>query len=63
MNTTPLPDIDLATLRAWAEAGVISTARYVEEAELRRKEHEAAELAAIGVILPDQPGDLFHHPV
>lgn len=45
MNTTPLPDIDIATLRAWAEAGVISTARYVEEVERRRREQALAAQA------------------
>lgn len=67
MNTTPLPDVDIATLREWADAGVISTARYVEELHRRLREHDRAAQAvadeAIGVILPDRPGDLFHHPV
>lgn len=67
MNTTPLPDVDIATLRAWAEAGVISTARYVEEVERRRREQSLAAQAvafeALGVIIPESDGDLFHHPV
>lgn len=45
MTTTPLPDVDLATLRAWADAGVISTARYVEEVERRRREQALAAQA------------------
>ncbi len=67
MNTTPLPDIDIATLRAWADAGEISTARYVEEVNRRRREQalaaQAVAFEAIGVIIPENDGDLFHHPV
>lgn len=67
MNTTPLPDVDTATLRAWAEAGEISNARYIEEIERRRKEQAAiaqsVALLAIGVIPPECDGDLFHQPV
>lgn len=67
MNTTPLPDVDLATLRAWADAGEISTARYVDEVERRRREQalaaQAVAFEAIGVIIPENDGDLFHHPV
>lgn len=67
MNTTPLPDVDLATLKAWADAGVISTARYVEEVNRRRREQalaaQAVAFEAIGVIIPENDGDLFHHPV
>lgn len=67
MNTTPLPDVDLATLRAWADAGVISTARYVDEVERRRREQalaaQAVAFEAIGVIIPENDGDLFNHPV
>lgn len=67
MTTTPLPDVDLATLRAWADAGVISTARYVEEVERRRREQalaaQAVAFEALGVVIPENDGDLFHHPV
>lgn len=67
MNTTPLPDVDLATLRAWADAGVISTARYVEEVERRRREQalaaQAVAFEALGEDMPEAKGDLFHHPV
>ena len=46
------PDVDLDTLKAWADAGVISTARYVEEVERRRREQaqsaEAVAFEAIG---------------
>lgn len=67
MNTAPLPDIDIATLRAWADAGVISTARYVEEVERRRREQalaaQAVAFEALGIIIPENDGDLFHHPV
>lgn len=67
MNTTPLPDVDIATLRAWADAGEISTARYVEEVNRRRREQalaaQAVAFEAIGVIIPENDGDLFHHPV
>lgn len=67
MNTTPLPDVDIDTLRAWADAGVISTARYVEEVERRRREQALAAQAvadeALGVIMPENDGDLFHHPI
>lgn len=66
MNTTPLPDVDLATLRAWAEAGVISTARYVDEVERRRREQalaaQAVAFEALGEDVPEAKGDLFHHP-
>lgn len=48
MNTTPLPDVDLATLRAWADAGEISTAQYAEEVERRRREQEQLRAAAHG---------------
>jgi hypothetical protein len=67
MNTTPLPDVDTATLRAWAEAGEISNARYIEEIERRRKEQavlaQSVASHALGVIPPECDGDLFHHPV
>lgn len=67
MTATPLPDVDIATLRAWAEAGEISTARYVEEVERRRKEQalaaQAVAFEAIGEDIPEAKGDLFHHPV
>lgn len=67
MNTTHLPDVDLATLRAWADAGVISTARYVEEVERRRREQalaaQAVAFEALGEDMPGAKGDLFHHPI
>lgn len=67
MTTTPLPDVDLAMLRAWAEAGEISTTRYVEEVERRRREQalaaQSVAFEALGVIIPENDGDLFHHPV
>lgn len=53
MTPTPLPDVDLATLKAWADAGVISTARYVEEVERRRREQAlAAQAVAVMAIDP-----------
>jgi hypothetical protein len=53
MNTTPLPDVDLATLTAWAEAGEISTFRYAEEVNRRRREQAlAAQAVAVMAIDP-----------
>lgn len=67
MNITPLPDVDIVTLRAWADAGEISTARYVEEAERRRREQalaaQAVAFEALGEDVPEANGDLFHHPI
>lgn len=67
MNTTPLPDVPLADIRAWAEAGIISHARYIEEVERRRREQEAASrivaLEALGEDIPECKGDLFNHPL
>lgn len=60
MNTTPLPDVDTATLRAWAEAGEISTARYIEEIECRRKEQavlaQSVASHALGEDIPENRG-------
>lgn len=67
MNSTPLPDVDIDTLKAWAEAGVISTARYVDEVERRRCEQalaaQAVAFEALGEDIPETKGYLFHHPV
>lgn len=67
MNTTPLPDVDIAMLRAWAEAGEISTARYVEEVNRRLREQalaaQAVAFEALGDDIPEVKGDLFHHPI
>lgn len=67
MNTTPLPDVDIATLRAWAEAGVISTARFVEEVNRRRCEQalaaQSVAFEALGEDMPKAKGDLFQHPI
>jgi hypothetical protein len=67
MNTTPLPDVDIATLRAWAEAGEISTFRYSEELQRRLREQalaaQAVAFEALGEDIPEAKGDLFHHPI
>jgi hypothetical protein len=67
MNTTPLPDIDIATLKAWAEADIISASRYIEEVDRRRREQalaaQAVALEALGEDIPECSGDIFHHPV
>lgn len=67
MNTTPLPDVDIATLRAWAEADIISASRYIAEVDRRRREQALAAQAvaseALGEDVPEAKGDLFHHPV
>jgi hypothetical protein len=53
MNTTPLPDIDIATLKAWAEADIISASRYIEEVDRRRREQAlAAQAVALMAIDP-----------
>lgn len=67
MNTTPLPDVDIATLTAWAEAGEISTFRYAEELQRRLREQalaaQAVAFEALGEDMPEAKGDLFHHPI
>lgn len=67
MNSTPLPDAPLADLRAWADAGIISTARYIEEVERRRQEQALAARAiafeALGEDVPACNGDLLNHPL
>lgn len=57
MPSMSLPDVDLAVLRAWAEAGVISHARYVEEVERRRQEQKKLDEFNYPI------GDLFNHPL
>lgn len=57
MPSMSLPDVDLAVLRAWAEAGIISQTRYVEEVERRRQEQK--KLDEFNYPL----GDLFNHPL
>lgn len=38
METMRIEDVEEAELRAWAEAGIIDHARYVEEIERRKQE-------------------------
>lgn len=67
MNTTPLPDVDIATLKAWAEADIISASRYIEEVDRRRREQALAARAvareALGEDEPECNGDLLNHPL
>jgi hypothetical protein len=67
MTRVDLPDIATEELRALADAGYVSTAKYVSEIERRRREQaEAARLVALeslGEDMPECDGDLLHHPI